>query len=283
MRLTQFFIAAAMAAIPWIISDAADVRHSSAADNERGEAILDILSSVEGDAGKKMLVVAEQLIGTPSGSDLENDSIGTALLNLQSFTPMSFVNSTLALVKASEAPHPNLSAIDDAWISVSRRRGEDNGFASKMIYSSDWIVDNVYRGNLTELTELIGDGSFKTKNLDYVTRHRDEYPALKDSATYDRMKMVEMGFRNHKIPHLKKQSIGKKEITERLQDGDIIIFLSPLENFDLHDIGIIRMRDGVPYLIHVTGEGVTEEKEPLPRYFKLNNQYFYGYRIVRPQ
>lgn len=261
----------------------AQVRHISPDFTTKASALLDSLSAIETGVSGKVLKAADLLIGSPSGPDLENDSVGTALIDLNSFTPFSFVNTALALAKASESPHPGPQALDDAWVSVSRRRGEDNGFSSKLIYVSDWIVDNIYRGNLKDMTEMLGDGSFKTKSLDYVSRHPEHYPALADSVCLEKMKMVEMGYRSHKIPHLKKQTIGKKEITERLKDGDIIVLLSPSEDYDLYDIGIVRMRDGVPYLIHVGPQGVAEDTVPLSRYFKLNNQHFYGYRIVRPQ
>lgn len=276
-------LASVLVAVAAVNVNGVEVRRFSTEDNVRAEKIMGEISGVDIPVGDKVIRTAKLLIGTPSGADAENDTIGTAMINLQHFTPFSFVNSVLALVKATEAPRPGLQALDEAWVSLTRRRGEDTGFSSKFIYGADWIVDNIYRGNLKEMTELLNDGSFKTKSLDYVTRNADKYPALSDSATFDRMKMVEMGFKSHKIPHLKKQTMGKKEVVDRLQNGDIIVMLSPKIDFDVYDLGFIEMRDNVPYLIHVNDLGVVEDSEPLSRYFKVNNQYFYGYRILRPE
>ncbi len=266
-----------------LCAHAATVRHSCALDSLKGEELMTIAENTVGSHGDKIIAVANQLIGSPKGFDCENDSIGTSKLNFQNFTKSSFINSVLAVVKATEAPHPGFHALEESWISLTRRRGEDNGFPSKLIYGADWIVDNIYRGNIKEMTELVSDGSFKTKSLDYVTRNRDKFPALKDSLAYDMMRMVEMGYKSHKIPHLKKQTLGKKDISGRLENGDIIMLLSPQIDFDVYDIGFIELRDGEPYFIHVTDQGVVKEPDPLQRFFKLNNQFFYGYRILRPQ
>ena len=154
-----------------------------------------------------------------------------------------------------------------------------------LIYVSDWIVDNVYRGNLKEMTEYVTGGGFKTKTLDYVSHHPEEYPALKNPEVLEKVKMNEMGYRSHRIPHLKKQSAANKPLHELMQTGDVIVMLSPQPDFDLYDIGVIEMRGGEPYLIHISHENgsVVADPYPLARLFKLDGQHFYGYRWLRPQ
>ncbi len=118
-----------------------------------------------------------------------------------------------------------------------------------------------------------------------MTRHPDEYPALKNPAVLDKVRMAEMGYRSHRIPHLKKQSAGNKSLHELMNDGDIIMMLSNDVDFDLYDVGFVELVDGVPHLIHVTHDTglVTVDPYPLQRLFKLENQHFYGYRWLRPQ
>lgn len=145
-------------------------------------------------------------------------------------------------------------------------------------------MDNVYRGHLKEMTEYVTGGGFKTKTLDYITRHKDEYPALKDPKVYDKVRMMEMGYRSHRIPHLKKQSAANKPLHEIMKDGDIIMMLSQEIDFDIYDVGFIEMVDGEPHLIHISHENgnVTADPYPLSRLFKIDGQHFYGYRWLRP-
>lgn len=246
--------------------------------------ILEELSKSGGTYGERVVKAAKSLEGTPLSEPHDNDESGTVVINLHSFDRIGFVNTVLALAEASMKKLPTVREYELAYESVSRRKGEDNGFASNLIYGSDWIVDNVYRGHVKDMTEYYGGGGFKTKTLDYITRNRNKFPAMKDSAVYDKVRMMEMGYRSHRIPHLKKQSISNKPLHELMADGDIIMMLSPQIDFDYYDIGFVEMKNGVPYLIHIpygTDKVVTDPYD-LPRLFKLENQRFYGYRWLRP-
>lgn len=247
--------------------------------------ILQQAAEKGGNLGERCVFVAKELIDTPWAPPLDNDSVGTIVINMHGFDRLGFVNTVLALAEASRQKLPTVREFERQYETYCRRKGEDTGFDSQLIYGADWIVDNVYRGNLKEMTEYLGGGGFKTKTLDYITRHRDQYPALKDEATYDKVRMIEMGYRSHRIPHMKKQSAGNKPLHELMKDGDIIMMLSPEIDFDVYDIGVVEMKDGQPHLIHIShGSGsVVEDPYPMSRLFKLEGQFFYGYRWLRPQ
>ena len=247
--------------------------------------ILAKLQGVEPKLGTRVVAAAEELIDTPWANPSDNDSIGTIVINLHGFDRMGLVNTALALAKASLHHVPVERQYELAFENYSRRKGEDDGFTSQLFYGSDWIVDNIYRGNVKEMTEYIGGGGFKAKTLDYMSRHADEFPAMKNPDVKDKVGMIEMGYRSHRIPHLKKQSIGNKDVKEMFQDGDIVIMLSNEIDYDVYDIGFVKMKDGEPYLIHISHDSgkVVEDPYPLTRLFKLEAQHFYGYRWLRPE
>ncbi len=247
--------------------------------------ILEQLQTVQPKLGDRIVAAAEQLVDTPWATSADNDSIGTIVVNLHGFDRMGFVNTALALAKASLHHVPVERQYELAYENYSRRKGEDDGFASQLFYGADWVVDNIYRGNLKDMTEYFGGGGFKAKTLDYMSRHEDEFPAMKSQEVKDKVQMIEMGYRSHRIPHLKKQSAGNKEIREMLADGDIIIMLSNEMDYDVYDIGIVKMKDGDPYLIHISHDTGKVEEDPYPmaRLFKLESQHFYGYRWLRPE
>lgn len=246
--------------------------------------ILNKLQGAEDNLGARCVAAATELIGTPWAPASDNDSIGTIMIELHGLDRMEFVNNVLALAKASLHHVPAERQYEVALEDYGRSKGEDSGFASKLFYGSDWIVENIFRGNVKEMTEYVTGGSFKTKTLDYLTRHADEFPAMKNPDTRDKVQMKEMGYRSHRIPHLKKQSVGNKEIRELMEDGDIVIMLSNEPDYDIYDIGFVKIKDGDAYYIHISHENglVVEEPYPLSRLFKLENQHFYGYRWLRP-
>lgn len=255
------------------------------ADTLTVERLLEVGAGIDS-SGKRVVMAAESFIGAPLDKSAASDPAARVTLDLHSFTPLSLINTCVALAQTLDAkPRSGWRDYADALQNISCRRGEDDGFASMMYHASDWIGDNVYRGNLTELTENYSGAIAKTKSLDWLTRHRKDFAALADSATYEKVRMTELGFRTHRVPMLKKETVNKREVADDLRDGDILVLIPYSDGTDIYDIGIVAFKDETPYLIHISPveHKVVMEKDPLPRYFKLRDKNFAGYRIVRPK
>lgn len=248
--------------------------------------VMEIVAAARGfdNYGDRIVAAAKAMQGIPLGKAADNDAIGTIMIRLDSLNQREFIYMALAAAKIAQLSVPSLREFEKNLENVSRRKGIDEGFPSQFLYGADWIVDNVYRGNLKEMTEYLDGGSYKTKTLDYVSRHPNEFPAMSDPDVTDKVKVVEFGYRGHRIPHLKKQSIGNKNVKELLQNGDIIILNPHDSDFDIYDIGIVSFENGDPYLIHIWRDEnkVRIDPYPLTRLFKIEGQFFYGYRWLRP-
>ena len=261
----------------------ADIRYHCPLDSVK---IMEVVNAAKGKDtyGNRIVAAAKALVGIPFGKAADNDSIGTIVIRLDSLNQREFIYIALAAAKTAGLSVPTLREFEKNFEDISRHKGKDEGFSSQFLYGADWIVDNVYRGNLKEMTEYLDGGSYRTKTLDYVTRHPEQFPAMADSATAEKIRVVEFGYRSHRIPHLKKQSIGNKKVKELMENGDIIILSPPDSDFDIYDIGIVSLENGEPTLIHIAkdkGE-VIIDPYPLTRLFKIEGQFFYGYRWLRP-
>lgn len=259
------------------------VRVHCAEDTVKVAELLRQLAEPGGKVSEKMLPAAKLLIDTPYVETTMADSLGTAQVNMHGFDPMDFVVSVASLATTATGTSQRWRDYGENLVKLGYRKGVDKGFPSKLVYGADWINDNIYRGNVKELTERESNPLFKTKSLDYVTRHRSDYKALADSATYEDMKMTEMGFRLYKIPHLRKEDLNNKELLSEMRDGDIIMLLSKEPDIDIYEAGIIEMKDGVPYLIYASkADGkVVEMSEPLLRFAKREVKRMYGFRWLR--
>ena len=261
----------------------AEVRYHCPSDSAKVMEVIKAASEAHS-YGDKIVAAAKAMSGIPLGKAADNDSIGTLVIRLDSLNQREFIYMAMAAAKTSQLSVPSLREFEKNLENVARRKGVDEGFASQFLYGSDWIVDNVYRGNLKDMTEYLDGGSYRTKTLDYVSRHPEQFPAMSDSLTAEKIRVMEFGFRSHRIPHLKKQSIGNKNVKELLHNGDIII-LSPNDmDFDIYDIGIVSFENGEPTLIHISKDKgiVALDPYPLSRLFKIEGQFFYGYRWLRP-
>lgn len=246
--------------------------------------LLTLLRGEDIPVGDRMAIVAQNLMGADEDDYYLTDSVGDLRINMDSFTPLMFVNNVIAIAKASDAPgNPDWHTFRNEFVDISCRRGDNGGYPSIMYHTSDWIGDNVSRGNLRELTEDYAGVVARTKSLDEMTRKRTDYAPLADSTTFETIRMIEMGFRTHRVPTLKKETIKKKEIMEDLRDGDIILLVPNRDGIDMYDIGIVKKENGVPYFIHLSPQThrVVKEKDDLSRYMALMTKHFQGYRLLR--
>lgn len=254
------------------------------ADIEKINSILLQLGGTDKALGDKLVMAAKALEGAGKDDYYSKDSVASLRIYVDSVSPLMFVNNVVALAKTSEVPGlTDAATFYKEFENISTRRGENKGFPSIMYHSSDWIGDNIARGNITELTENYSGMIARTKSLDEMTRKRKDYAALADSATFETVRMIEMGFRTHRIPTLKKEIIKKKELLADLRNGDILILVPNGDGIDYYDIGFIEIEDDGPHLIHLSpsSKTVVTEKETLPRYFDLMTKYFQGFRLLR--
>lgn len=161
--------------------------------------------------------------------------------------------------------------------------GEINGYASRLHYISAWILDNVHRGNLKEATNSFAEAEYAVKTLDFISAHRDKYPALNDSANLEGITNMELGYRNHRYPYIKSSRVGSKGVTSQLRDGDIIAITTKTPGLDVQHMGIISIdSNGIPHLMHASSAAgkVVVESAPLADYFRKNRSAT-GIRVIR--
>lgn len=287
--LKNILFGVSAAALSFILSEGASaqtspVRIHCQADSLKVVEILSRISGKDMSLGQRVVAAAKALEGTPHSQTLEIPLPSTMMVALDSLDNIDYLNSVLALAFAADVSSPGIRDYEKYLQRVSRRRGEGDSFVARLKYGAQWVVDNVYKGNVKDMTDYLTGSGFRTSTFDHYTRNRSAYPALSDSAAYEEQRMIEMGYRGHKVPFMKKQSIRNKEMNNLLQEGDIIMMLSQDTSHDVYDVGFVTFVEGEPRLIHMSPEEGKVELAPYPlaRLFKLLNQHFYGYRWLRP-
>lgn len=232
---------------------------------------------------------AKNLVGSDSGIKsqiLDADSM-IFTVDIHTFTPLSFISTCLALAYAYETSSaPNWRDFAAKYENIMFKRGEANDFVSRFLYPSDWISDNIFRGNVTDVTFNL-DGLAarkKEKSLDYISHHKDSFKAFADSVNYDRLKMLEMGFRNHQIPYISNGDLmNPKRFNPQAKDGDIFFLLTPDFNLDSREMGILTREGDKLLIIQISPSNgnVTLEDLPFENYIKRNVKRIQGARIIR--
>lgn len=208
-------------------------------------------------------------------------------VDVHTFTPLSLISTCIALAQAYETSSaPNWRDFADKYEKIMFKRGEATDFVSRFLYPSDWIADNIFRGNVTDVTFNL-DGLAarkKERSLDYISHHKDAFKAFDNPINYDRIKMLEMGFRNHQIPYISNGDLmNPKRYKSQAKDGDMFFLLTPDFNLDSREMGILTF-DGDNLLIiqlSPSKDNVTLEELPFEHYIKRNVKRIQGARIIR--
>lgn len=227
---------------------------------------------------------ARQFEGRPYGAHLLEVEPEMLTVRLDSVDCTTFAEITLALAYTRGERR---SSWRDFVYNLERLRYRDgrvDGYPSRLHYICDWAIDNRHRGNIKEATLDFPRYSYVKRTIDFMSAHRDRYPALKDSANYARIRDIENGYRVHQFPYVKSIDLGSKEIKRTFRNGDVVALVSNLKDLDVTHMGIIVKDgpEGEPFLLHASStDGKVEVTSRNFAEFMKKNRQWIGVRVFR--
>ncbi|MDE6394347.1 MAG: DUF1460 domain-containing protein [Duncaniella sp.] len=255
---------------------------NESADTTRINNILTEAASPERTVNQLMLHIAKQFEGTPYVAGTLEGTPEMLTVNLDGMDCTTFVETVAALALTVSERRNSWQDFLYNLEQLRYRQGRADGYASRLHYISDWVVDNTHRGNLREVTDRAPTYFYLVKTLDYMSSHRDAYPALADDETFAKIKNAEVGYRSHRYPYVKSAELMSKKSNSWLREGDIIAFTTKTPGLDVSHVGIVVMVDGVAHLMHASSKDGKVEVDPLPlsEYMRKNRQLT-GARFIR--
>ena len=234
------------------------------------------------DANALVEFYARQLLGTPYvAHTLEGDE-EMLTINIHELDCLTFIETLYALTRATLQQRYSWRDFAANIENVRYRGGKMGDYSSRIHYMSEWIIDNHMRGNLQEITPDLPHADYMIKNIDYMTKHPDQYRQLKnDSAMVDKIRRYEL--RNHRYPYLKRSWLNDKGVKAALRSGDFISLVTKMDGLDVSHNGIIIVDEkGDPYLLDASMSGgkVMLEAKPLFKYLERSKSNI-GIRVYR--
>lgn len=259
--------------------------HNEASDTLRLNELLSKGATVKDSDEERIAALGREFIGTKYVASTLEDSVERLTVNLDELDCTTYIETVMALALTLNEGRRSWRDFLYNLERLRYRNGTLDGYGSRLHYVSDWVVDNVHRGTFKEVTNQIPQHEYAVKTIDYMSSHKDQYPQLTDSAQLERIKNVEIGYRSHRFPYIKREKLNNKQVKEALRTGDIVALTSRVPGLDVGHFGIIIMEKGVPYLMHAssTAKEVVIDKVPLfdmlrrsktlngIRVFRLNN------------
>ncbi|TDT46486.1 uncharacterized protein DUF1460 [Maribacter spongiicola] len=231
--------------------------------------LVEIVGMYNGDIGETMVSVGKTFMKTPYvAKTLEIGDTETLVVNLQGLDCTTFVENVLDLSKLLRENDLSFDAFVKNLEVIRYKDGKLNGYASRLHYFSEWIANNAEKGLLKDITGEIG-GTEITKDIDFMSTHRDLYPFLSDDANFSKIKASENYLNNQAICVLAQDKIAENE--HLIQSGDIIALATSINGLDVTHTGIAtREKDGRIHLLHASTGSMEVEisKKPLAEYLK---------------
>ena len=201
------------------------------------------------------------------------------VVNLREFDCVTFVETVIALACCVKSRRESLEAFKRLLRRIRYRQGRLQGYASRLHYFSDWIHDNQKKGIVRNVTAEIGGRSLK-KTINFMTRHPETYPPLRDAAGLQSMKSVERAISRRSLFVIPKETL--KDLEGRIHDGDVIAIMTNTEGLDVQHVGFaIRVKNRI-HLLHASSaeRKVVLSKQTLYRYL-MQSRTRSGIMVVR--
>lgn len=255
--------------------------HDEANDTARINKMLTELVKIE-DNQQRVAAAGMAMLGTPYVAGTLEGEPEMLTINLDELDCTTFAETALALAYTAGEGRTSWRDYVYNLEKMRYRGGEMDGYASRLHYVSDWIVNNSHRGNLREVTNRLPGCDYTVKTIDFMTQNRDKYPALKDDSQFKRMKDIEMGYRSHRFPYIKKERLNQKEIIKELKEGDVVAITTKLPALDVTHVGIIIKEGGELKLLHASSaeKKVVIDNLNLYDYLRRNREST-GIRVIR--
>ncbi|WP_103072639.1 N-acetylmuramoyl-L-alanine amidase-like domain-containing protein [Aquimarina sediminis] len=220
------------------------------------------------DFGKTIVSVGKTFLGTPYvAKTLEIGAKESLVINLQGLDCTTFVENVLVLSLMLKNNKSDFETYTTYLEKIRYKDGKLDGYASRLHYFSEWIINNEQKGITKNITGDIG-GIEIEKEINFMSTHRELYPFLKDDKNYKGIQQSELNISQSVICFLPKDQI--KENEESITSGDIIALTTSIKGLDITHTGIAtREKDGRIHLLHASSKGQVEVSSlPLVDYLK---------------
>ncbi len=232
--------------------------------------------------GDLVLKVGLDFLNTPYvAKTLDKTKEEKLVINLHQLDCTTFAENCLALARTVKSGHPDVSWFCSELEKIRYRGGKMDGYASRLHYFSEWILDNEVRHHVQSMAAQMG-GKVYPITLNFMSTHPQEYPQLiNDPATTTQIKAIEEKVSAHQfyfIPVNQFESIEKS-----VKDGDIVTLTTSIPGIDVSHVGILLKKDEQIYMLHASSstQKVMITNEPFAQYLTKSKRTT-GVMIARP-
>ncbi|GHT48955.1 xylanase [Bacteroidia bacterium] len=192
------------------------------------------------------------LLNTPYvAQTLEHNAEEALVINLRELDCMTLVENCLALSKTAQQPQPDYADFARQLQNIRYRDGIIDGYPSRLHYTTDWITNNVSKGNLQDITAALGGQRYQA-HVGFMSAHPESYPSLKENPqATEAMRSIENAINQRTTyTYIPKNEIAKKQ--SHIKSGDIICFVTNIAGLDIAHVAIAYWENEQLTFIHAS-------------------------------
>lgn len=220
---------------------------------------------------------AKFFLETPyEAATLEVGNDFKTIINLDAFDCTTFVENVLALSLLDTISEENFT---QTLMQFRYRTGKPLGYPSRLHYFSEWIKVNQEKGLIEDLTKELGGIEVK-EQINFMTKHRKSYSALKNEVNYLEIQKIEERLSQYPMYIIPKKKLG--EVAKNIKDGDVIALATSISGLDFVHLGFAIWQNKTLYLLHASSAAgkVIISKETLEELLNKRSNV-YGIAVLR--
>jgi hypothetical protein len=228
-------------------------------------------------SGQALLATAQTFLGASyAAGTLDPPGAESLVLNQRGVDCWTFVEGALAKTLAQKTLVPEATALQQ----LRYRRGQINGYGSRLHYFTEWAIQAQAHGVLQDITASIG-GVPHVKKVDYMTFYPEKYPRLNEPGAMESVKLGEQIIQAASLYYIPKQQIRSME--HLLLPGDIVATTAANKHLDVTHQGFVVFQQERAHLLHASSKAgaVVVSRLPLAAYVLQNNDQT-GILVLRP-
>ena len=232
------------------------------------------------------LYYARRLLGVPYVTHtLEVNDREQLVVNLRQLDCTTLVETVCALTLCAREGRGDYRSFCRHLQQLRYRKGQLNGYPSRLHYFSDWITDNEEMGIVREISSVRSPfTAIQTLDINYMSTHPQAYKALRSHpGMAEQIAVQEKMLTGRKYRYIpKKQVADTKALKSVVKDGDIIAITCSRPGLDIAHLGFAVWHEDGLHLLNASQshKKVVEESMTLSDYLKKHPSHT-GIRVVR--
>lgn len=230
--------------------------------------------------GELIIEIAKEFIDTPYVANTLEGEIEICRINFQGLDCVTFFENSLCIARIIKKGFSTFDKLIEEVTFTRYRDGIINDYTSRLHYTSEWILDNVKKGVVDDITKKLGGKNIRF-NLSFMSENPHFYKSLKDNPHFiSIIKKIEQEIKKFEFYYIPTSNV--IQIEKKLLNGDIIAIVTGKKGLDYSHIGLAYKEQNKAHLLHASSKfGRVLIDTQISDYLK-NTKNSIGISVLRP-